>query len=111
MIFFVEMWNATPAWTALSLEERSNYMNQIGPHIQGLIEKGTEILTWAPNKVQTDARAAYDYLAIWRFPDQETADGFQALVRQAGWYNYFDQVNLMGETNTVEHVISELVQL
>ena len=111
MIYFIEIWNAKPAWTALSAEERANYMGQIGPHIQGLMEKGVKILTWSNNDSATSQRANYDYFAIWSFPDQETANGFQELVEAAGWYNYFEQVNLMGKEAIAEEVIGQLIQL
>ncbi|MEO0895949.1 MAG: DUF6616 family protein [Bacteroidota bacterium] len=111
MIYFIELWNAKAAWHALSPEERGAYMAQIGPHIQGLIEKGTKILSWSENDKATDKRAPFDYFAIWMFPNEETANGFQQLVEQAGWYNYFEQTNLMGAEDSVENVIGKLVSL
>ena len=111
MIYFIELWNAKPAWLELSAEERGNYMAQIGPHIQTLLDKGTKINTWSVNNNNTDKRAAFDFFAIWSFPDQETANGFQQLVQQAGWYNYFDQINLMGQEDSVENTIGKLIQL
>jgi hypothetical protein len=111
MIYFIEIWNAKPAWHALSAEDRANYMAQIGPHIQGLIEQGVKILTWSNNDANTSERANFDYFAIWTFPNQELADGFQQLVAGAGWYNYFEQSNLMGKEDSVQNVIGQLVQL
>jgi len=111
MIYFVEFWNATPAWLALSTEERGEYMGQVGSHIQGLLEKGVKMLTWSKNDDATSNRAAYDYFAIWSFPNQEMADGFQQLVAGAGWYNYFEQVNAMGAEDSAEKIIGDLVQL
>lgn len=111
MIYFVELWNAKPEWLALSVEERGNYMAQIGPHIQDLLDKGTKVLTWSDNDESTDYRGNYDYFAIWSFPNQETANGFQELVAGAGWYNYFEQVNAMGAASSVENIIGKLVQL
>lgn len=111
MIYFVELWNATPAWKALSAEERANYMGQIGPHIQGLLDQGVQILTWSKNNEATSKRAGYEYFAVWSFPNQETADGFQQLVENAGWYNYFEQVNTMGKADSVDSIIGTLIQL
>lgn len=111
MIYFIEIWNAKPAWKALSTEERGNYMGQVGAHIQGLLDKGVKVLTWSNNEAATTHRADYDYFAIWTFPDQATADGFQALVEGAGWYNYFEQTNLMGKEATANDIIGQLVQL
>jgi len=111
MIYFIEIWNVKPAWLALSQEERGDYMNQVGTHIQGLIEKGVKILTWSHHDTATSQRANFDYFAIWSFPDQATANAFQALVEGAGWYTYFEQSNLMGKEATAQDVIGQLIQL
>ncbi len=111
MIYFIELWNAKQAWLDLTPAERGEYMQQVGGHIQGLIEQGVKILTWSINDANTSHRANYDYFAVWTFPNQEMADSFQQLVEGAGWYNYFEQVNVMGQENTVEGVIGTLVQL
>ncbi|MEM9823206.1 MAG: DUF6616 family protein [Bacteroidota bacterium] len=111
MIYFVEIWNAKPALLALSVEERGAYMANIGPHIQDLLAKGVEVLTWSDNATVTTKRAAYDYFAIWKFPDQATADGFQQLVDNVGWYNYFEQTNLMGEAASAQEIIGQLINL
>ncbi|MCI4667518.1 MAG: hypothetical protein MRZ79_05100 [Bacteroidia bacterium] len=110
MIFFIELWNTKPAWHELTAEERGNYMANIGPHIQDLMAKGVKILTWSDNLSQTTRRADYDFFAIWAFPDEETAKGFEQLVEAAGWYNYFEQVNLMGKEATAEAIIGQLIQ-
>lgn len=111
MINFIEIWNAKPAWLALSKEERGNYMNQVGGAIQGLLDQGVQILTWSKNDEETSKRVGYDYFAIWRFPSQEMAKGFEELVEGAGWYNYFEQVNVMGGEDTAENIIGHLIQL
>ncbi|MEM9918892.1 MAG: DUF6616 family protein [Bacteroidota bacterium] len=111
MIYFVELWRAKPSWEALSTDERTAYMGQVGSAIQGLIEQGVKILTWSKNDEKTDRKIAYDYMAIWTFPNQELADGFQKLVEGAGWYNYFEQVNFMGAEDSVENTIGQLIQI
>lgn len=111
MMYFIELWNAKPAWLALSQAERGDYMNQVGTHIQGLLDQGVKVLTWSNNESNTTHKADFDYFAIWSFPDQASADGFQQLVEGAGWYNYFEQVNLMGQEATAEQIIGQLIQL
>ena len=111
MIYFVEYWNVKPAWHALSTQARAEYMEQVGAAIQGLIEQGVQVLTWSKNDENTAQKANYDYFAIWGFPNQATADHFQALVEGAGWYNYFEQVNMMGAADTAENVIGQLIHL
>jgi len=111
MIYFIEIWNAKPTWLALSQEERGAYMANIGPHIADLVAKGVKILTWSENDSNTSFRAGFDFFAIWSFPNQEIANDFQKLVEGAGWYNYFEQSNLMGAEDSAENVIGKLVQL
>lgn len=111
MIYFVELWNVKPAWQALSTEERADYMEKVGGAMQELSEQGVKVLSWSKNDDTTDRKSDYDYFAIWQFPDQKTADGFQQTVEGAGWYNYFEQVNLMGQENTAQEVIGHLIQL
>ncbi|MEM7036649.1 MAG: DUF6616 family protein [Bacteroidota bacterium] len=111
MVYFIEIWNAKPAWHALSTQERGEYMTNVGAAIQGLLEKGVKVLTWSNNDPATSYRADFDYFAIWTFPDQDSADAFQGLVEGAGWYNYFEQSNLMGKEATAEDIIGQLVQL
>jgi len=111
MVYFVEAWKVKDTWLALSKEERANYMGQVGAHIGSLIEKGVQVLTWSDNNPHTSFKADYDYFAIWTFPNQEMADEFQQLVENAGWYNYFEQENLMGEETSAEDLIGQLIQL
>ncbi len=111
MTYIVELWNVKPAWLELSAEERGAYMAQIGPHIQNLIDQGVKVLTWSENAKSTTERANFSYFAIWSFPTQELANGFEQLVNGAGWYNYFEQVNVKGEADSVEGVIGKLIQL
>ncbi len=111
MIYFIELWNPTKKWLALSEEDRANYVQNVSKSIAALKEQGAEIITWSVNKKETSKRSPYDYFAIWKFPTQELADYFQQGIDNAGWYEYFDQVNIQGEQGTAEHGMKELISL
>lgn len=108
---YLELWNAKPTWKALSQEERGNYMAQIGPAVQQLLDGGAEIICWGVNQGNTYQRAAYDYFAVWNFPNQESIENFEKLVVDAGWYNYFEQVNVCGTATTPEEVIGKMIAI
>jgi len=36
---------------------------------------------------------------------------FEKVVEAAGWYNYFDQVNVSGEAQTAQEIIGKMVEL
>jgi hypothetical protein len=111
MHLMIEVWNAKPAWLALSQEERGAYMANIGPAIEQLLGAGVEIVGWGSNDADTSNRANYQYFAVWKMPNKEIVNQFEQAVEQAGWYNYFDQYNLRGEIVPVEQVIGEHVAL
>ena len=111
MITYIELWKAKQAWLDLSTEERGNYMNALGPAIQQLVESGVQIVSWGANDNTTFSKADYDYFAVWTFPTTESAQGFEKLVEGAGWYNYFDQVNVMGNAGSPQDIIGQLIEL
>jgi len=108
---FIEIWNAKPAWHDLAKAKRAEYLTAIGPHMQEMMANGVEILSWGINENTTSQRAAFDYFAVWSFPNQEAVDAFEKLVEGAGWYNYFEQINLSGTAATPNEIIGKLIEL
>ena len=108
---FIELWSAKESWLKMTGEERSNYLTQIGPALQGLLEKGVEIICWSNNEKDTTHRADYDFFAVWKFPTIEIQKEFEALVEAAGWYNYFRQENVSGELSTPDAIIGKMIEL
>jgi hypothetical protein len=111
MITYIELWKAKQAWLDLTKEERGAYMTALGPAIQQLVDNGVHIVSWGTNEASTFSRADYDYFAVWTFPDKEAVQDFEKLVEGAGWYNYFDQVNGMGNTESPQEVIGKMIEL
>ncbi len=110
MITYIELWKANQGWTNLSKEEKSNYLNALGPAIQQLIDSGVQIVSWGINESSTFSKVDYDYFAVWTFPDTETAQQFEKMVDGAGWYNYFDQVNAMGTSTSPQEVMATMIE-
>ena len=109
MITYIELWKAKQAWTDLSKEEKGNYLAALGPVIQQLLESGVQIVSWGTNLAATNSKVDYDYFAVWSFPSIEAAQNFETLVTGAGWYNYFDQVNAMGNTASPQEVMGIMI--
>ncbi len=108
---FIELWKAKKTWKELSKEERGNYLAQIGPHMQALTEKGVEFGAWGENDPDTSNRINYDFFGIWMFPKPEMAKEFEQVIEAAGWYNYFEQVNVSGTALTPQEVIGKMLDL
>jgi hypothetical protein len=111
MITYIEIWKAKETWQKMSTDERGQYMEQLGPAIQGLIESGVKIISWGINDHSTFKKAEYDFFGVWEFPDQASVKEFENLVESAGWYNYFEQVNLSGTATTTDEVIGKMIAL
>jgi hypothetical protein len=108
---FIELWKEKESWRKLSQQDRGNYMNQLGPHIQNLMAGGVEIVCWGANDKSTANRADYDFFAVWKFPNQDMVEQFEKLVEGSGWYNYFEQVNLSGMATTPDEIIGQLITM
>ena len=108
---YIELWKAKPAWHDMSQQERGDYMNQLGPAIQGLLDSGVKIISWGINEDSTFKKADYDFFGVWEFPDEAAVKPFEELVEGAGWYNYFEQINVCGTASTPDEVIGKMISL
>ena len=111
MKIFIELWKAKDAWIQLPLSERQAYVAQIGPVMEDLMKKGVVIEAWGINEDATPFASEYDFFGITKFPSHELLREFEAIVESAGWYNYFDQVNVSGSAMTPEEVIGKILVL
>lgn len=111
MKIFIELWKAKDAWKNLSLKERQEYMAQIGPVLQDLMEKGAVFEVWGVNEDKTDYRSEYDFFAVTRLPSDELLKEFQNIVEAADWYEYFEQVNISGTLISAEEIIGKMLEI
>jgi len=110
MKVFIELWKAKDAWKNLPQTERQEYMAQIGPVMEDLMSRGLEITAWGINEDETEHKSEYDFFAVSKLPTDELLKEFQSIVEAAGWYNYFDQVNLSGSLMSPEEVIGKMME-
>lgn len=111
MKIFIEFWKAKEAWHQLSKEERSSYVAKMGPVMEDLVSKGAIIDAWGENNDSSSHKANYDFFAITKLPSQEMLESFQSTIEGAGWYNYFEQINMSGEDMGAEKVIGRMIDL
>jgi len=111
MYLYVELWKPREAWIALSIQERSSYMSQLGPAIGELTKAGVELIGWSLNDSETPYGADYRYIAVWRMPNRDAVKQFEQVVEQSGWHRYFEQVNARGELVSPDPVIANMIRL
>jgi hypothetical protein len=111
MYLYVEMWNAKPTWLALSLPERQAFMAKVAEAAKALGPLGAEVLGAWINDADVDNRLGMTYFTAFRFPSKEAVKGFEAIVRESGWYDLFEQTNSSGEIDTFANVMAHALDL
>ena len=109
MHLFIELWNATQAWRDLSQEERGAYAEKVGAGMAQLAEAGVEVIGWGFAE-DREHPSGYDAFAVWRMPSGAEVDTFERTVTEAGWYEYFEQVNVAGDVRQPAEVMEQLVR-
>ena len=72
---------------------------------------GVEVIGYGFNDATTDRRAPYDFYCVYLTPSAEYQRGFEAEIAGAGWYEYFDQVNVSGDVLTPEALLRSCAKL
>lgn len=111
MNVYVELWNTKPEWKQLSREEREEYMQNVREGLAAMREGGIEVLGWGSVNSETDHRADYDFYALYRMKNEDQVRGFEEAIEQAGWYGYFEQVNVSGALEDPHAVITRLIEM
>ena len=109
MKLFIELCRASPAWLALPTEERQKFLSNVGPLMEQLKTSGTQIISWGYNDAQTPKRAKYDYFGVFKFPDEAAALRYERTFKNAGWYDYFEQVNVLGDDCQYNEILDRLI--
>src|SRR4051812_25741097 len=111
MKIYIVLWKAKAPWKNLSIEARDAYIGPLSAGIKQLMEEGVEVINWGANDGSNLNNVDHDFFAIWRFPNDMVAKSFENMVVGTGWYNYFDQVNVMGDALSPQDVIGKMVEM
>lgn len=106
MYLYVELWKLRPAWFELSQDEQKSWMNNLLAGLQEQFKSGVEPIGLAFNDADTPHSSGYDFFAVWKMPNKETARQFENFVEDSGLHEYFEQVNTRGEIANMEDVVA-----
>ena len=107
-----EIWKARPARFELPLADRQRFFEEkVGPLLMELIGQGAEILGCAINDNTGAERIDYRYMAVWKLPDKAFSDRLEAAAKEAGFLDYFDQVNCSGTLITPDLLNADMIQI
>ena len=108
---FIELFNFKNAWNNLPEDKRKEYREGVLGAIAQQVAKGLDVISWGFNDTATDRRAPYDFYCVYKTASAAYQREFEADIARAGWYEYFDQVNVSGEVSTPEELFNALVSL
>lgn len=108
---YVELWTPKQDWLDLSQEERQEYFSKVGGEIQKLTNEGIKVLGFAVNDQETPHHSDHQYVAVWQMPSKKHVEMLEESVYQAGWYDYFEQVNACGELISPPVALEDMVRL
>ena len=103
---------AARAGSGRSLKERQQFFHEkIGPFIMSVIEQGAEFLGCAINDNTGPERMDYRNMAVWKLADKDFSDRLQAGAKEAGFLNFFEQVNPSGRIIKPDVMNADMIQL
>ena len=107
-----EIWKARPSWVEMTDDQRKTYFDdKINPLLMGMIGKGAELLGCAVNNNTGNERIDYQFMAIWKFPSKEFSDKLEEAAKEAGFLDYFEQVNFSGDLITPPMLNDSMINL
>jgi len=90
-MLYAEHWSARPAWTALPVQERIAFLDQLGPDIDRLHASGAVLVGAALRETRRLHRTDCYYVALWRMPEGASqVQTLNAILEAAGWDRYFE---------------------
>jgi hypothetical protein len=111
MYVVVETWTAKQEFLAAPLKTKQELFAEIKAAMAEMAQVGIITLGWGSVDRSAGHSADYDWFAVWQAPNAELANAFLQGVERSGWYNWFEQVNVLGELRTVDAVAAEHIAL
>jgi haloalkane dehalogenase len=102
---FIELFNYRPTWEDAGQDVRASYVERLIETFDSMPERGIDIIAYGFNDLDTDSRAAYDFFSVYQVASIEAQRAFEDAIRQAGWYEYFEQVNLRGAARSAADIL------
>lgn len=103
--YLVELYTPNAVWQSLPIEERKQYLNNVGAAMGNLSDIGVEVLTLTETVHKIDQASEHQFLGIWRFPNQQARKALLEGIHASGWYKYFNHINAAGaEGNFPQHI-------
>lgn len=103
----VEMFRPRPEWYALSRDERRAFLDHCRREIERLLGEGIRFLGVYAGRWTGE----WHGFSVCECPGPEATERWIEAAERAGWFRYFEQVNLTGRKMSLEEYFRTLVDL
>ncbi|TDC13427.1 hypothetical protein E1265_28035 [Streptomyces sp. 8K308] len=111
MHIVVEIWTPKPAFLDTPPDIREQIVGSVQEGVSQMAAVGITTLGWGRIAPTEDHPSGHDWFAVWQIPTAELVDTFFAGITESGWYEWFDQINVSGQLETVEDVLKSHLSL
>lgn len=107
----IELYTATPAWTALPPDQRTAFFTRIGAGMQQF--DPVRIAPVAMGRVAEGAAhgGSEQFYAVWRCESRGDADALLEGIAATGWHQYFATTNAVGADDGMGQHLADLAAL
>jgi hypothetical protein len=88
------LWQPNDKWHELSTEEKDNYLHGLDEAINAARSQGMMTLGWSKVDQTLPKAPPESYVGVFAMSNIEQIHLMEADVARAGWYDYFDSVNI-----------------
>ena len=111
MFLYVELWKPRPAWDALPIETREEFLSQLQPSVGKMKDIGVELVGFAVCDEAAANDAHYRYLAVWKMPNLGHVHMLEKAIKAEGWANFFDIINARGKIVSIDQGVKDMVKI
>ncbi len=107
----IELYTATPAWTALDALSRAAFFARIGAGMQHVDPARIKPLAMGPIDHDVPHTRAEQFYAVWQCNERQDADALLAAIDATGWHTYFTTTHVVGSAGGLQQHLAELAAL
>lgn len=112
MQLFVKLWKPKQAWLDMDLKERKEYVAQAQIGMGKVAVLGLETISWFEiDRQQSPHDCGYKYCSVYKTSSKEHAKIFHQAMIDFKWYDYFEQVNATGKTESPGALLERIMRL
>ena len=103
----VEMFRPRPEWYALSRDARQAFLDNCRREIERLLAGGVRFVGVYAGRWTGE----WHGFSVCECPSAEAAEDWIEAAERAGWFRYFEQVNVAGRKMSLQEYFRSLVEL